>query len=263
MSSILLKIVEQKVQEVQQAKARRALSDLQIACATCPEPRDFLGALRGFSEIRLIAEVKKASPSKGIIRADFDPVAIAKSYQDAGAAALSVLTDEHFFKGHLDYLTEVRKHVGIPILRKDFIIDAYQVWEARAAGADAVLLIAECLTKEKLHELLELAHKLGMNALVEFHHAESLPAVLAAKPPLVGVNNRDLNTFTVDLGHVVRMRAILPADITLVGESGIATRQDALYLEQNRIDAMLVGESLMRSPDVALAVRNLLGKSLD
>lgn len=262
MSSILLKIVEKKGQEIQEAKARRPLSELQLACGTSPEPRDFLAALKGYSQIRLIAEVKKASPSKGIIRADFDPVAIAKSYQDAGAAALSVLTDEHFFKGHLDYLTEVRKHVSIPILRKDFIIDEYQVWEARAAGADAVLLIAECLTKEKLQELLELTHKLGMNALVEFHHAESLPAVLQAKPPLVGVNNRDLNTFTVDLGHVVRMRAILPTDVTLVGESGIATRQDAIYLEQNRIDAMLVGESLMRSPDVGLAVRILLGKPI-
>jgi indole-3-glycerol phosphate synthase len=260
MSSILLKIVQKKHQEIEQAKRNRTLAELQSRCHDAPKPRDFLMALRGYPEIRLIAEVKKASPSKGIIRQDFDPLSIALSYQSAGAAALSVLTDEHFFQGHLDYLREVRKHVTIPVLRKDFIIDEYQVWEAREAGADAVLLIAECLSESQLRDLLSLTHSLKMTALVEFHHAESLPMVLASKAPLVGVNNRDLNTFEVDLGHVVRMRASIPAEVTLVGESGIASRSDAVYLQENRIDAMLVGESLMRRPDIENAVTELLGK---
>ena len=261
MSSILEKIVQKKRLEVQEAKSHRTLERLQAACEISPEPRDFLNALRGYPEIRLIAEVKKASPSKGVIRQDFDPVEIAKAYQRGGAAALSVLTDEHFFQGHLDYLTQVRKHVEIPILRKDFIIDPYQVWEARAAGADAVLLIAECLSKSTLVELLDLVGRLRMTALVEFHHSESLSAVLDSKAPLVGVNNRDLNSFQVDLEHVVRMRAQVPDWVTLVGESGIASREDALYLEKNKIDAMLVGESLMRSEDIESATRRLLGQT--
>lgn len=261
MNSILEKIVLKKHQEVQEAKTHRNLEQLKGACQGAPEPRDFLGALRGHSQIRLIAEVKRASPSKGVIRQDFDPVAIAQAYQRGGAAALSVLTDVHFFQGHLDYLTQVRKHVAIPILRKDFIIDPYQVWEARAAGADAVLLIAECLTHAMLLELLELANRLRMTALLEFHHAERLSSVLDSKASLVGVNNRDLNTFEVDLGHVVRMRAQVPEHVTLVAESGIASRTDAVYLEGNKIDAMLVGESLMRSSDIELATRNLLGAS--
>ena len=260
MSSILSTIVKKKYQEVEQAKCERGLEQLQQACSEAPTPRDFLNALRGYSEIRLIAEVKKASPSKGVIRADFDPVKIAKTYEAAGAAALSVLTDEHFFQGHLDYLRQIRKQVSIPILRKDFIVDPYQVWEARAAGADAVLLIAECLSETKLRELLSLVHSLSMTALVEFHHEESLPAVLGSQAPLVGVNNRDLNTFQVDLGHVVRMRRLIPDHVTLVGESGIASRQDAVYLQENQINAMLVGESLMRSPDISAAVRALLGR---
>lgn len=260
MSSILATIVKKKHQEVEQAKCERSLGQLQQACSEAPAPRDFLNALRGYSEIRLIAEVKKASPSKGVIRADFDPVEIAKTYEGAGAAALSVLTDEHFFQGHLEYLREIRKHVSIPILRKDFIVDQYQVWEARAAGADAVLLIAECLTETKLRELLALVHSLSMTALVEFHDEESLPAVLGSQAPLVGVNNRDLNTFQVDLGHVVRMRRLIPGHVTLVGESGIASRQDAVYLQENQINAMLVGESLMRSHDISAAVHALLGK---
>jgi len=260
MSSILSTIVKKKYQEVEQAKAGRSLGQLQQDCSEAPAPRDFLNALRGYSEIRLIAEVKKASPSKGVIRADFDPVLIAKTYESSGAAALSVLTDEHFFQGHLDYLREIRKQVSIPILRKDFIVDEYQVWEARAAGADAVLLIAECLSETKLLELLALVHSLRMTALVEFHHADSLPMVLQSNAPLVGVNNRDLNTFQVDLGHVVRMRRLIPDHVTLVGESGIASRQDAVYLQENQISAMLVGESLMRSLDISAAVHALLGK---
>lgn len=260
MSSILSTIVKKKYQEIEQAQSIRSLDEVKKSCADAPPTRDFLGALRGHPEIRLIAEVKKASPSKGVIRADFDPIAIASAYESAGASALSVLTDEHFFQGHLNYLREIRKLVSIPVLRKDFIIDEYQVWEARDAGADAVLLIAECLTESKLIELLAVVHSLKMTALVEFHNTESLPAVLGSGAPLVGVNNRDLNTFQVDLGHVVRMRSQIPKHVTLVGESGIASRQDAVYLQEHGISAMLVGESLMRSADISVAVRNLLGR---
>lgn len=260
MSSILDKIILRKREEIAQAKQKLALQDLQNLCNDAPPPRDFLKALRGYPEIRLIAEVKKASPSKGVIREDFDPVQIALAYESAGAAALSVLTDEHFFQGNLQYLTKVRQRVTIPVLRKDFIVDEYQVWEARAAGADALLLIAECLSDSQLRNLLTLTHSLDMTALVEFHSPDKLPMVLAARAPLVGVNNRDLNTFNVDLGHVVRMRSLIPKDVTLVGESGIASREDAMYLQGNQIDAMLVGESLMRSPDIQSAVRALLGK---
>ena len=226
--------------------------------------RDFTAALahprRG--DIGLIAEVKKASPSLGVICPDFDPVRIAQAYEAAGASCLSVLTDERFFQGSLEYLKAIRGAVGLPLLRKDFIIDERQILEAIEWGADAILLIVSILSDDQLSHFHSLADAAGLAALVEVHDADELDRALRCGARLVGVNNRDLNTFTVDLGHVVRMRAILPTDVTLVGESGIATRQDAIYLEQNRIDAMLVGESLMRSPDVGLAVRILLGKPI-
>ena len=209
--------------------------------------------------MRLIAEVKKASPSKGIIRADFDPVAIAQCYEAAGASCLSVLTDREYFQGALEFLTQIRQHVRLPILRKDFIIDEYQVVEARAAGADAVLLIAECLSAERLDQLYQLIRQLGMHALIELYDSKNLPAVLATGSPLVGVNNRDLHTFVVDLNHTLRLKWQIPADRLLVAESGIASRADVELLERAGVGAMLVGESLMREPDIAAAVHALLG----
>ncbi|MGN6137089.1 MAG: indole-3-glycerol phosphate synthase TrpC [Aureliella sp.] len=258
-STILDKIVATKHNEIAAARNRRSIEACQRAAAAAPEPRDFLAALRGAPPIRLIAEVKKASPSKGIIREDFDPLAIARAYADSGASCLSVLTDRQYFQGDLDYLTAIRQQVELPLLRKDFVIDEYQVYEARAAGADAVLLIAECLDAERLDQLYQLIRQLGMHALIELYDRENLPAVVATGTPIIGVNNRDLHTFTVDLNHTLRLQKEIPADRLLVAESGIATRADVEVLERAGVGAMLVGESLMRQPNIATAVRHLLG----
>ena len=258
MATILDRIVANKKEEVLAAKSRRDLDLLRDLATHAPAPRDFLGALRGHDRVRLIAEVKKASPSKGLIREDFNPVAIAKSYELAGAAAISVLTDEPFFQGRLDYLTSIREAVTIPVLRKDFILDEYQVYEARVAGADAVLLIAECLEQEQLVALYELINQLGMTALIELYDPANLSRVLATGTPLVGVNNRDLHTFALDLQHVARLKKEMPASTTVVAESGIFTPSDVQYIANEGIHAMLVGESLMRQSDVAEAVRTLL-----
>jgi indole-3-glycerol phosphate synthase len=208
----------------------------------------------------LIAEIKKASPSKGVIREDFDPVAIARVYEAHGATCLSVLTDEPHFQGKLEYLTAVRAAVELPVLRKDFILDRYQLLEARAAGADAVLLIAECLDDCSLRSLHNAALELGLIPLVELYEPANLERVLTAGAVLIGINNRNLHTFEVDLDHTLRMRAQIPADHVVVGESGIATREDALHLERGGVQAMLVGESLMRAADIGAAVDALLGR---
>lgn len=258
-SNILTKIVATKRTEIERAKRALSERELRALVAVAPPARDFFGALATGGPIKLIAEVKKASPSKGIIRADFNPVAIAQVYSAAGATCLSVLTDESYFQGSLDYLRQIRAAVEIPLLRKDFILDTYQLLEARAAGADAVLLIAECLDDCNLRKLHNEAVELGLTPLVEFYEPENLDRVLAAGATLIGTNNRDLRTFEVDLQHTVRMRERVPLDCVFVGESGIATRADALLLEAAGVDAMLVGESLMREPDIGHAVRKLLG----
>jgi indole-3-glycerol phosphate synthase len=257
-SSVLDRIVATKRDEIARAQALRTLTQLKDAIGEAPEVRDFLGALRGYPDIRLIAEVKKASPSKGLIRSDFQPVQIALDYEAGGAAAISVLTDESYFCGHLDFLRQIRQRVSIPVLRKDFVLDEYQVYEARAAGADAVLLIAECLPGELLSELYHCITELGMTALIELYDPTHLLRVLDTGTQLVGVNNRDLHTFELDLGHVIRLRSEIPSDITLVAESGIFTHQDVVRLDLAGIDAMLVGESLMRQEDIQRAVRKLL-----
>jgi indole-3-glycerol phosphate synthase len=210
----------------------------------------------------LIAEVKKASPSRGVIRSDFDPVEIARTYQRHGATCMSVLTEETYFQGSLDYLPRIRTAVEVPLLRKDFILDAYQLFEARLAGADAVLLIAECLEDAALRDLHDVAIQLGMVPLVEFYRPENLARVLAAGATLIGVNNRDLRTFTTDLEHTIRMRQQIPPDRVLVGESGIHSRGDVERLEAAGVQAVLVGESLMASPDIGAAVDRLLGRDI-
>jgi indole-3-glycerol phosphate synthase len=258
--TILEKIVATKREEVARAKASTSLVELRARLDDASPPRDFYGALAASGPIKLIAEVKKASPSKGLIRADFDPVAIAKTYEAHGATCLSVLTDEQYFQGSLEYLKRVRQAVGIPVLRKDFILDTYQLVEARVAGADAVLLIAECLDDCNLRKLHNETVELGMTPLVEFYEPENLDRVLAAGASLIGVNNRDLHTFQVDLNHTIRMREKVPLDSVFVGESGIENRADALRLQLAGVDAMLVGESLMREPDIGAAVDRLLGK---
>jgi indole-3-glycerol phosphate synthase len=258
--SILDRIVATKREEVARAKAAVPLEVLRNRLETAPPPRDFLGALSAGPPIRLIAEVKKASPSKGLIRADFHPVEIAKTYEQHGASCISVLTDEEYFQGSLDYLRQVRASVSLPVLRKDFVIDSYQVVEARAAGADAVLLIAECLDDTQLGPLHDAIVALGMTPLVEIYDPENLRRVLNIGAKLIGVNNRDLRTFVVDIEHTVRLRRQIPADRVVVAESGIRTREDVLRLEAAGVQAMLVGETLMARNDIAAAVRELLGR---
>ena len=259
MSTILDKIVTRKRDEISQAKATLSEAEVRARLKDAPPVRDFFAALAAEGPIKLIAEVKKASPSKGVIRADFNPVTIAQTYERAGATCLSVLTDEHYFQGHLDYLRRIRSAVSLPLLRKDFILDTYQLLEARLAGADAVLLIAECLDDCNLRKLHQEAVELGLTPLVEFYDEENLDRVLAEGATLIGVNNRDLRTFEVDLGRTVRMRDKVPLDAVFVGESGIYSRDDVLRLQEAGVDAMLVGESLMREPDIESAVRRLLG----
>lgn len=260
MPTILDKIVAAKRLEIAAAKQARPERELRAALADAPPPRDFFAPLAAPGPIKLIAEVKKASPSNGIIRADFEPVDIARTYEAHGAACLSVLTDEPFFQGSLDYLRRVRAAVQIPVLRKDFILDTYQLLEARAAGADAVLLIAECLDDCHLRKLHNEALELGLAPLVEFYDRENLSRVLEAGATLVGVNNRDLRTFVTDLHRTIEMRQAVPAECVLVGESGIHGRADALALEAAGVQAMLVGEHLMASPDIGAAVDLLLGR---
>lgn len=259
MATILDEIVASKVREVAAGRKRMPLEELEAQAAEAPPPRDFRAALAGPGPIRLIAEVKKASPSAGVIRADFDPIAIARAYQDHGAHALSILTDAPYFQGHLSYLARIRASVALPLLRKDFLIDEYQVVEARMAGADAVLLIAECLDDAALALLLERARGLGMAALVEFHDPANLPRVLAAGADIIGINNRDLNRFETDLETSLRLRERIPTGTLVVSESGIHTRADVERLEAAGIDAILVGEGLMRKPDIGHAVESLLG----
>ncbi len=260
MPTILDKIIATKRTEIEQAKAARSADELRAAIADAPPVRDFFAALAAPGPIKLIAEVKKASPSAGVIRADFDPVAIARTYEAHGATCLSVLTDEHYFQGSLDYLRDVRAAVALPCLRKDFIIDEHQLLEARTVGADAVLLIAECLTPAELKRLHEQAVALGLTPLVELYEPANLDAVLAAGARLVGVNNRNLHTFEVDLDHTIRLRQQVPADCLLVGESGIRTAADVRRLADAGVDAILVGESLMREADIGAAVERLLGE---
>lgn len=259
MTTILDEIVASKRREVAAARLRMPLEELEAQAAEAPPVRNFRAALAGLGPIQLIAEVKKASPSAKVIRADFDPIAIARTCQDHGAACLSVLTDAPYFQGHLSYLARIRASVAIPLLRKDFLIDEYQVVEARLAGADAVLLIAEILDDATLARLLARARGLGMAALVEFHDEANLPRVLAAGADLVGINNRDLRRFATDLELTLRLRDQIPPDVVLVSESGIKTRRDVERLEDAGVSAILVGETLMRADDIGLAVERLLG----
>lgn len=259
--NILEEILGHKRSELVDAKARVAPSVLAAQAESTGPKRGFREALRSGPAPRVVAEVKRRSPSKGEIRADFDAVACAKGYADAEAAALSVLTDERFFGGRLDDLRAIRAAVSLPLLRKDFIVDPYQIDEACVAGADAVLLIVAALAPEDLAELFAHARARGLDALVEVHDEKELGAALAAGADLVGVNNRDLRTFDVDLATTERLAAIVPGEVVLVAESGIHEPEDIERLERAGAHAVLVGESLMRQPDVGAALRRLRGRS--
>jgi indole-3-glycerol phosphate synthase len=257
--TILDTIIASKRRELTGARERVPERGLERRLADAPPARPFRAALERPGDIGVIAEVKKASPSAGVLRADFDPVAIARAYADHGAACLSVLTDQPFFQGRLEYLIAIRRAVDVPLLRKDFILDRYQLLEARVAGADAVLLIAEVLSDPDLGRLLADARALGLEALVELHDAEQLPRVLAVGAELVGVNNRDLRTFVTRLEHTLDLAPRVPADRCLVSESGIRTRADLDRLRAAGVRAVLVGESLMRAPDIGAALAALIG----
>lgn len=258
MSDILREIVAHKRDEVERAKQRRPAGDLKARLADAPAVRGFADALAAKTPIGLIAEVKQASPSAGVIRSDFDPVKIAAAYERCGAACVSVLTDEKYFHGSLDHLQAVRQAVGIPVLRKDFFIDCYQVLEARAAGADCILLIAECLDDCHLRELYFYASELGMDALIELYDAENLDRVLKLEPELVGINNRNLRTFVTDLAHTIELAPQIVSCALLVSESGIRVQRDVHRLRQAGVRAILVGETLMRSDDVQSKINELL-----
>lgn len=254
--TILDKILANTAAEVAARKAALPEAALVDAAAAQPPARDMLAALRR-ETVALIAEVKHASPSRGVLIDPFDPAALARTYAAHGAAAISVLTDERFFQGGLDDLRAVRAAVDIPILRKDFVLDAYQVYEARAAGADAVLLIAAALPDETLAALHALVEALGMAALVEVHNAAELARALAIGPRLLGINNRDLKTFAVSLETTATLAANVPAGVTLVAESGIFSGADAARMGRIGAHAVLVGEALVKAPDTAALVREL------
>jgi indole-3-glycerol phosphate synthase len=238
---------------------------VQAEAMLAVKPKDFAAALRATDRVALIAEVKKASPSRGLLRHNFDPFELATTYAENGAAAISVLTDVKYFQGRLEYLTQIKNHLNQgngqsapPLLRKDFIFHPYQVYETRAAGADALLLIAAVLSDNEMADLLTLTHTLGMTALIEVHNQTELERVLPLQPRLIGVNNRDLRDFSVDLNTCIELRQHVPADICFVAESGIHTATDVARLAKEGVDAILVGEALVKAQDVGGKVRELL-----
>ncbi len=258
--TVLDKIVAKKSEEIANAKDVMRLEALQEQLPAAPPVRSFFDALAADGPIKLIAEVKKASPSRGILCEDFHPVEIAAAYAEHGATCISVLTDASFFQGSLDDLRDIRQAVDVPLLRKDFILDTYQLVQARVAGADGVLLIAECLDDCHLRKLHNEAIELGMTPLVEFYKPENLPRVMEAGATLIGINNRDLRTFETDLQHTVRLRSEIPDDCLVVGESGIHGPRDVRCLADAGVDAVLVGEHLMASTNIGQAVQNLLSE---
>ncbi len=258
--TILDRIVADKRDELAAALERVPLAEMRRQAEAAPAPRGFAKALRG-PKIGLIAEAKKASPSRGVLRADFDPVWLAGRYAEGGAAAISVLTDEKHFQGSLGNMRVVREALpqGPPILRKDFTIDPYHLYEARANGADAVLLIAAILEDSLLRDLMVTAEALGLDALIEVHEERELARVPITNTPLIGITNRDLRTFDVDLATTERLRPLAPPDATIVAESGVFTREDMIRLERAGVDAVLIGESVVTAPDPATKIRELLG----
>jgi len=252
-------IVANNLRELEDKKSILSLEELQRVALEQPPPLDFAPALRG-DRIQLIAEVKKASPSRGTICHEFNPVAIAQTYASNGASAISVLTEVSHFQGSLNHLRDIRKALGrkIPLLRKDFICDPYQIYESRAYGADSLLLIVAILTPEKLEELLHLSHRLGMCCLVEAHNKAELEIAINSGARVIGINNRDLSTFDIDLATTERLRPLVPKDRIVVSESGIKDRSDMEKLREWGVDAVLIGEALVSAPDIAARMKELL-----
>lgn len=262
MSDILVQINQTKAAEVSAAKAAISLTEMQAMAADAAPPRDFLAAIIAKHEaqrVAVIAEIKKASPSKGLIRNDFHPAEIAQAYERAGAACLSVLTDSAYFQGSVEALQAARAAVKLPVLRKDFMIEPYQIYQARSWGADAVLLIAASLSADQLAEMEGIAHELGMTVLVELHEESEWDKCTQLTSPLFGVNNRNLRTFAVDTLQTVRLLPLL-AGKTVVCESGIATHADIVKMRAHGVHTFLVGESLMRQDNIEAALRLLLSE---
>ncbi|MHC4269616.1 MAG: indole-3-glycerol phosphate synthase TrpC [Planctomycetota bacterium] len=257
---ILDKIRAYKLKEVAESKSLVSIESLKERCKDVSESIKFDKVLKKDNKIKFIAEVKKASPSAGIIREDFNYLNIAKEYEAGGASAISVLTDKEFFKGDLKYLSEIKKTVNLPVLRKDFIIDPYQIYEAKAANADLVLLIARILTREQIDAFLTLTHKLGMECLVEVHDNDELNTVLETEASIIGINNRNLDTFETNIKTTLQLCHLIPEEKIIVSESGIKTRADVLNLEKAGIDAILIGETLMRSQDITQKIEELFDK---
>jgi indole-3-glycerol phosphate synthase len=255
---ILDKIVESTREAIARLKSQIPLSSMQELARNQDPPRDFADALNG-QNVSLIAEVKRASPSKGQLCPDLDVSSLARLYSQSGASAISVLTEPEYFQGSFTDLETARAEVKLPVLCKDFIVDRYQVYKARAHGADAVLLITAILTQRELTTLLETTYSLGMAALVEVHNIGELDKALKCSPRIIGINNRDLTDFSIDLGTTLDLRPMIPSGTLVVSESGIHTRDDVLTLEKTNVNAVLVGEALVTSSDPAIKIRELLG----
>ncbi len=274
---MLSKILKTKKEEVEYLKTRIPVSELKSKIRDMEETRGFLNAIspsprpspaggeggqgKRQSVTRIIAEIKKASPSKGVIREDFNPLKIAEIYQESGASAISVLTDKEFFQGDINYISDIKKVVTLPLLRKDFIISKYQVFESRVYGADAFLLIAAILGKNQLEDYMHLGIEMGMTPLIEVHTKMELDDVLSVRANLIGINNRDLDTFKVDIKTTEKLIEYIPEGITVLSESGIEKRDDILHLEEIGVDAFLIGEALMREKDIGKKLKELIGTS--
>ena len=258
--SILDAITEKKRERLARVKGKVPLRKLKSKIPDTGKPRDFRGAIRrGKGRVRLIAEIKKASPSKGAIRRDFDPLEIARIYEEKRVDAISVLTEKDFFSGELDFIPAVKGAVTRPVLRKDFIFDEYQVYESRVYGADAILLIASLLDRTRAEEYLHLCSELGLSVLFEVHGPDELEKALRLNADIIGINNRDLKTLTVDLNTTFLLKREIPSDRVVVSESGIKTRNDVVRLEEAGVDAVLIGTSLMESEDIGKKIDELMG----